>query len=183
MAFLDAPSHGPEHKCPHCNYYPSHEIERLCEVCQHELGPKVSYTFLNGGERNWNIYHLVRGGDLPTRDLFEDTMRARLIREKRCRLLYCAKERVSPYVHCNSCREKLIARGFCDAAGVEEDTGPNSISTNPVEGLPKEPRTREHNGPEVPIQLNGWIWEDSLCRFVHYQGMVYNGNSSPEDMV
>ncbi|KAF4959505.1 hypothetical protein FSARC_10710 [Fusarium sarcochroum] len=180
---MDRPSlyrQEPERRCPHCNYYPVHEKEKLCEACQFKLDPEGVKAFLNDGEKNWTMYHLVRQGDLSGRKEFEDDMHARLVREKRCRHLRCAKERTSNYVHCATCRERLMRKGRHELANMKDEepvAKPNL--TNPS----KAPLEKKHADSEVPNPREGWVWDDLQAEFVHADRKTYKGNSSPEDMV
>ncbi|GKU11135.1 unnamed protein product [Fusarium langsethiae] len=101
---------SPKRKCPHCEYYPSREDKKVCEVCEFKMGERGVRTYLESNEKNWVVYHLVRQGELPARSILEDHMRARLVNENRCRRLSCAVERVSVYVHCDPCRKSLTRK-------------------------------------------------------------------------
>lgn len=85
----------PKSRCPHCNFYPKHGENKVCEACESQMGKDEIEAFLGGEERNWCVYHLNREGFLPSRAALEDTMRARLIQEQRCVRLCCALRRVS----------------------------------------------------------------------------------------
>ncbi|KAM0556922.1 hypothetical protein ACHAPJ_005598 [Fusarium lateritium] len=170
----------PERRCPHCDYYPFHEKEKLCEACQFKLGPERAKTFLYDGEKNWTIYHLVRQGDLPGRKEFENDMHARLVREKRCRLLRCAKEIFSNYVHCDTCRERLMRKGRHELANMKDE---EPVVEPTLKSLPEAASEKKHADSEVPNPREGWVWDDLQAKFVHADRKTYKGNSSPEDMV
>ncbi|KAJ4254373.1 hypothetical protein NW762_009968 [Fusarium torreyae] len=180
---MDRPSLSkpePERRCPHCDYYPVHEKEKLCEACQFKLGLERAKAFLNNGEKNWTIYHLVRQGDLPGRKEFEDDIHERLVREKRCRLLRCAKERSSNYVHCDTCRERLMRKGRRELANMKDEE-PVAETTSTISS--EAPLEKKHANSEVPNPREGWVWDDLQAKFVHADRKAYKGNSSPEEMV
>ncbi|KAL4724045.1 hypothetical protein ACLX1H_008650 [Fusarium chlamydosporum] len=172
----------PKRKCPHCEYYPSHEAKKVCEACQFKMGERGVQLFLETKEKNWVGYHLVRQGELPARRILEDRMRSRLVRENRCRRLSCAVERFSIYVHCDKCRERLAGKDH-----LADMKDPKAAHDSPIArlralGYAETGFAMRIAKNETLILPEDWRWESSLEQFVHPDRKIYNGNLNPEEM-
>lgn len=176
----------PKRKCPHCQYYPFHQENKVCEVCQFKMGVKGVKAFLEGGEKNWVVYHLVRQGELAVRALFEDHMRSRLTKENRCRRLDCAEEKLtfSVYVHCDKCRKRLSKRGDLAADKKDPRAAPeSSVDRLVASGYSETGFAMRIAKNETWVLPEDWRWESSLGQFVHPEHKICTGNLDPEEMV
>ncbi|KAF4447514.1 hypothetical protein F53441_8998 [Fusarium austroafricanum] len=176
------PECRPEHQCPYCAFYPHHEEQKLCEVCQSQLSQKEAKAFLDGEERDWSKYHLIRQGQLTGRDALENVLRARLVREKRCRRLCCAKTRPYAYVHCKDCRGILQNHGASpELTDKEEDEMSmfTMVSRLALLGYSAASYAARVARGEAHL-LDGWSWGGSSGKFVHSDHRRYQENASPE---
>lgn len=171
----------PKSRCPHCNFYPKHGENKVCEACESQMGKDGIEAFLGGEERNWCVYHLNREGFLPGRAALEDTMRARLIQEQRCVRLCCAEPKLPIYVHCEECREMSLCKGVPIAVAIKKiyeltyyDTFPDYDDDSFAVRVARA---------EASIYEEDWSWDCSLAKFVHPDRKSFKGNTSPEEMV
>ncbi|CAG7562143.1 unnamed protein product [Fusarium equiseti] len=159
----------PKRKCPHCEYYPFHRSNKVCEICQFKMGGKGVKAFLEG-----------------VRAIFEDHMRSRLVNENRCRRLDCAEEklRLTVYVHCDKCRKRLSKRGDLAADKKDPRAAPESSVARLVAlGYSETGFAMRIAKNETWILPEDWRWESSLGKFVHPEHKTYTGNLDPEEMV
>ncbi|KAF4979237.1 hypothetical protein FZEAL_4520 [Fusarium zealandicum] len=160
------PSQG--RRCLHCEFYPFHKTEPVCEACSSLLGPDGVQRFCETNRKDWTVAHVVRGGKLPDRERIQNDMCERLSREKRCTRLDCGGDLYSIYVYCRRCRENFVTRGWVTEANRKEAGDlPKSILTNPLTEPPSElPPIGEYSNAEVGTPPPGSVWCNILGMWV-----------------